>query len=351
MNIINKLLVSLALVVFVKNYRNCNENDLQTIKKLSIVSITNTKTEHTFENQILHDKDWNVLYDPNRNGENYTWFSKNYRTDTNSKIVPQYNGRDIYWFESWSNGSFYKTLLSNAIAISNSSDDHNVYGIYALNIPNNLIHSATASQIQVIFKENADKKYDPTLVSCWKVNKNKSNYISSFYNKNHFHPKDNNGNLLYCLNEFTYTILNPGNIGNIEDIKWCTLLSNSGRSVVDDYIQYWQKNDQVYIIDPNNSNNIIPQYQKSDGTYTDIYTLNDSNLSNTIFSMKSVLVSNTSSINELLKWHKEEIKLFHLWNHEIRKRVNEIELREEELDKKEKELKKISNGKEKNNKK
>ena len=168
-----------------------------------------------------------------------------------------------------------------------------------------------------------------------------------------------------------YTKINKNNINNYKNILKYGYLISMFMTVEDAFgstLLTYVKSGDVYkflellVNENDNLNELISGAFDGTGTYKinndkitfDISTIGDAynfrnifegEITNTTTTDSSQLSSISSAVNELLKWHKEEIKLFHLWNHEIDKRIKKIKLREEELDKKEEKFKKISDEK------
>ena len=372
-NNLNKILVSLSLVISINGCVNCNENELQIIKKLSVASLANTETEHTFVGQILYDINGNVLYDPIKNGKDYTWYQTNYRiSETDPRIVPQYNGRDIYVYEYWYESNSHNGHTDNLLAknVSQASSDTNIYGLYTLGISESNVNTIGGYSAIKSLSETSAKVipgYKLTPIEYWKKSSNNFVFFSadSAYSTFGETPKAIKLVLKADSGEFIYELkwdsTNSQNLFRLayrgescQVYQLCTF-DDSGKfeqNNVKDLVSFWKRSEST----KDSLGNIIPKYTKNDGTCVDIYlmkkavdvtlinnqlgtTMESGSITKQISNLDTKLSSNIFSINELLKWHKEEINLFHLWWHEIDKRIKKIKLRENELNKKEKELK------------
>ena len=327
MKILKKLLIILTTIELVENYGNCSENsqqvnteteknsqvnNLQTenlpiVNKLDLVSIDKNTEKYTFAGQSLYDKNGNILYDRNKNKEDYTWYKTNYEI-RNGKIVPQYNGRDIYVCEYWFDENYTKGHCEKPLTdyIKQDLSDTNIYGLYTLGI-NNIDKFGGYDAVEFIEQESVNDifGYNLTSVKYWKKSENNFKKIKFKDNFTKMLLKADNGEFIYMLkyskkyHKNVFKIVCSGDASQI--FQLCTFnKNNSDKSDDNDFdlsnikniVPFWKKSE--YEKDLSNTSNIIPKYTKNDGTCVDIYlikkTVNVSPVTNTISKSKDAII-------------------------------------------------------------
>ena len=329
MKIFKKLLVILTTIGLVESYGSCNEdssqispqtekdsqisnlqsNNLQVVDELDLVSIDKNTEKYTFAGQSLYDKDGNILYDRSKNKEDYTWYQKNYAIK-DGKVVPQYNGRDVYVYEYWfwmdrqgTHQGDNRHLLANSI--NQNSSGAGTYGLYTLGIDNISEYCDNYYNVKSFDQESVAEnifEYELAPAKCWKKSEGNFRKVACNDNINRFLLKADNGEFIYMLkydnekNKNVFEIVCNGEACQI--FQLCTFDENKSSknalspSAVKDVISFWKKSE--YEKDPNNENNIIPKYTKSDGTCVDIYitkkVINVSPITNTISESKDAIM-------------------------------------------------------------